>query len=244
MRAQICTPSAACCTSWSAGGRPSWATNRWPSSPSTSTRRRWPPPGIGPIAHRPGDVDPASAGERSVQSARLRRRGADRARRRSTPHGAVMRPGPPSPSPRRSSEPGPLYRETFVGREAELRQLSPAYDAALSGQGGMVMVVGEPGIGKTALCEQLATYAAVRGGTTLVGHCYEEGSLEPAVPAVRRGAARLRARPGARGADDGPGQRRRGRCAHRLRGARAGRRWSRARRAAMPRRTAGACWRR
>src|SRR5438128_712227 len=39
------------------------------------------------------------------------------------------------------------------------------------------MVVGEPGIGKTALCEQLATYVAVRGGRTLVGHAYEEGSL-------------------------------------------------------------------
>ena len=35
------------------------------------------------------------------------------------------------------------------------------------------MVVGEPGIGKTALCEQLAIYVAVRGGRTLVGHCYE-----------------------------------------------------------------------
>jgi tetratricopeptide (TPR) repeat protein len=39
------------------------------------------------------------------------------------------------------------------------------------------MVVGEPGIGKTALCEQLATYVSIRGGRTLVGHCYEEGSL-------------------------------------------------------------------
>jgi len=71
----------------------------------------------------------------------------------------------------------PLYRTVFVGREAELRQLQQAYDAAVSGQGGLVMVVGEPGIGKTALCEQLATYVSIRGGRTLVGHCYEEGSL-------------------------------------------------------------------
>jgi tetratricopeptide (TPR) repeat protein len=71
----------------------------------------------------------------------------------------------------------PLYRRVFVGREAELRQLQQAYDAAISGQGGLVMVVGEPGIGKTALCEQLATYVSIRGGRTLVGHCYEEGSL-------------------------------------------------------------------
>jgi tetratricopeptide (TPR) repeat protein len=38
-------------------------------------------------------------------------------------------------------------------------------------------VTGEPGIGKTALCEQLSTYVTLRGGRTLVGHCYEAGSL-------------------------------------------------------------------
>src|SRR5439155_665620 len=73
--------------------------------------------------------------------------------------------------------PSPLYRRTFVGREAELKQLEAAFDAALGGRGGLAMVIGEPGIGKTALCEQLATYAALRGGKTLAGHCYEEGSL-------------------------------------------------------------------
>jgi tetratricopeptide (TPR) repeat protein len=71
----------------------------------------------------------------------------------------------------------PLYRTVFVGREAELKQLQSAFDAAVSGQGGLVMVVGEPGIGKTAVCQQLATYVSLRGGRTLVGHCYEEGSL-------------------------------------------------------------------
>ena len=40
-----------------------------------------------------------------------------------------------------------------------------------------MMVTGEPGIGKTALCEQLSTYVTLRGGRTLVGHSYEEGSL-------------------------------------------------------------------
>ena len=71
----------------------------------------------------------------------------------------------------------PLYRRVFVGREAELRQLQSGFDGAMSGQGSLVMVVGEPGIGKTALCEQLSTYVVLRGGKALVGHCYEEGSL-------------------------------------------------------------------
>jgi tetratricopeptide (TPR) repeat protein/archaellum biogenesis ATPase FlaH len=71
----------------------------------------------------------------------------------------------------------PLYRRVFVGREPELKQLQSAFDGAMSGQGALMMVMGEPGIGKTALCEQLATYVTLRGGRTLVGHCYEEGSL-------------------------------------------------------------------
>lgn len=71
----------------------------------------------------------------------------------------------------------PIYRRVFVGREAELRQLQSAFDGAMSGQGSLTMVVGEPGIGKTALCEQLATYVTLRGGKALIGHCYEEGSL-------------------------------------------------------------------
>lgn len=71
----------------------------------------------------------------------------------------------------------PLYRRVFVGREAELRQLQSGFDAAISGQGSLVMIVGEPGIGKTSLCEQLSTYVTLRGGKTMVGHCYEEGSL-------------------------------------------------------------------
>ncbi|MHB8574031.1 MAG: ATP-binding protein, partial [Dehalococcoidia bacterium] len=79
----------------------------------------------------------------------------------------------------------PVYRRTFVGREAELRQLEAAFDATSGGQGGLVLVMGEPGIGKTTLTEQLATYASLRGGRTLVGHCYEEGSLSlPYLPFV------------------------------------------------------------
>ncbi len=71
----------------------------------------------------------------------------------------------------------PLYRKVFIGREPELRQLQSAFDNTLSGQGSLRMVVGEPGIGKTALTEQLATYVSLRGGKSIVGHCYEEGSL-------------------------------------------------------------------
>jgi len=78
---------------------------------------------------------------------------------------------------REASTENPLYRRVFVGREPELKQLKSAFDGAMSGQGALMMVMGEPGIGKTALCEQLSTYVTLRGGRTLVGHCYEAGSL-------------------------------------------------------------------
>ncbi|MEE8518001.1 MAG: AAA family ATPase [Dehalococcoidia bacterium] len=107
---------------------------------------------------------------------------------------AVAEPeAPPSPKPAVEAivppAPDPVYRRTFVGRDAELDTLHKAFDEALSGHGSLAMVVGEPGIGKTSLTEQLAGYAAEQGGMTLVGHCYEEGSLSlpylPFVEAVR-----------------------------------------------------------
>jgi DNA-binding CsgD family transcriptional regulator len=80
-----------------------------------------------------------------------------------------------SPSP--PSGVNPIYGRTFVGREAELQQLCTAFDAASDDQGALALVVGEPGIGKTALCEQLAAYVVAQSGRTLIGHCYEAGSL-------------------------------------------------------------------
>ena len=87
--------------------------------------------------------------------------------------GADSRIEPALPTPVQD----PLYRRVFVGREQELGQLRESFDQVLSGQGSLAMVAGEPGIGKTALCEQLSTYVSLRGGRTLVGHSYEEGSL-------------------------------------------------------------------
>lgn len=90
--------------------------------------------------------------------------------------------------------PGPLDRALFVGRERELLQLRAAFGQAEAGQGSLIMVVGEPGIGKTMLCDQLMTYVAQYGGRTLIGHCYEEGSLAlPYLPFVEALGAYVRA---------------------------------------------------
>ena len=88
-------------------------------------------------------------------------------------------------SPAQPQGQNPIYRHTFVGREAEVKQLHSAFDSTLSEAGSLVMVVGEPGIGKNTICDQLATYVTLRGGKTLRGNCYEEGSLSlPYLPFV------------------------------------------------------------
>ncbi len=46
-------------------------------------------------------------------------------------------------------------------------------DSALEGQGQLLLLAGEPGIGKTRLAEELATLAAARGARVFWGHCVE-----------------------------------------------------------------------
>jgi DNA-binding SARP family transcriptional activator len=86
---------------------------------------------------------------------------------------------------------GPVLAEErgpFVGRDRELERLRGAVDEALTGQGRLVMLVGEPGIGKTQTAVELGRYAVERGARVLWGRCYErEGapSYWPWVQAIR-----------------------------------------------------------
>jgi predicted ATPase len=78
----------------------------------------------------------------------------------------------------------PAQVRPFVGRESELRQLRAAFETAASERGALIMLVGEPGVGKTSVCEQLVQFVKGRG-LPLVGHCYEEGSFRaPYQPVV------------------------------------------------------------
>ena len=61
----------------------------------------------------------------------------------------------------------------FVGRRREMDELRVGLDDALSGHGRLLMLVGEPGIGKTRTSEEFATYARLRGAQVLWGRCYE-----------------------------------------------------------------------
>jgi class 3 adenylate cyclase len=61
----------------------------------------------------------------------------------------------------------------FVGREKEMDELRAGLEDSLSGRGRLMMLVGEPGIGKTRTSEEFATYARLRSVQVLWGRCYE-----------------------------------------------------------------------
>ncbi len=75
-----------------------------------------------------------------------------------------------------------LERTSFVGRESERAELRRLLDQAARGQGALVMIGGEPGVGKTRLAEELAVEARQRGLLTLTGHCYETEGAPPYIP--------------------------------------------------------------
>jgi class 3 adenylate cyclase/tetratricopeptide (TPR) repeat protein len=77
----------------------------------------------------------------------------------------------------------PAGRTSFIGREAERAELRRLLDRAAAGEGGLVLIGGEPGVGKSRLTEEIAAEAAPRFAV-LTGHCYESGRDLPYMPWV------------------------------------------------------------
>jgi class 3 adenylate cyclase/tetratricopeptide (TPR) repeat protein len=69
-----------------------------------------------------------------------------------------------------------------VGRDAELARLGARLAEAMASRGGLVLVAGEPGIGKTRLVSELAKRAERDGAVVLWGHCYEGDWSPPYAP--------------------------------------------------------------
>ncbi|HYB88988.1 MAG TPA: AAA family ATPase, partial [Streptosporangiaceae bacterium] len=84
----------------------------------------------------------------------------------------------------------------LAGRDAEAAALREAWNRAVAGGSGLVMIIGETGIGKTALAEDLAADAGQEGATVLRTRCYEaERSLflQPIAEAVAPVVSRMSA---------------------------------------------------
>jgi predicted Ser/Thr protein kinase/tetratricopeptide (TPR) repeat protein len=97
-----------------------------------------------------------------------------------TPSGTAVAVGEPMPRP-------PILEITpasdFVGRASELQQLERIWSDAKSGRRQLVLLAGEPGIGKTRLALTFAASCADTRATVLVGHSDEE-ALIPYQPFV------------------------------------------------------------
>src|SRR6185312_5925324 len=75
--------------------------------------------------------------------------------------------------PRIASAPARPPAGGFVGRAEELAMLRQAAESALSGGKGLVVIDGEPGVGKTRLLEEIAAEVDRRGALVVWGRCLE-----------------------------------------------------------------------
>lgn len=73
-------------------------------------------------------------------------------------------------------------RWPMVGRTHELDRLAAVLDAAASGTPSFAVLVGEPGMGKSRLAEELAAIATARGAQVLVGRCSQDEGAPPLWP--------------------------------------------------------------
>jgi len=78
-----------------------------------------------------------------------------------------------------------LSSGVFVGREREVERGRALVDEAFSGRPRVMLLVGEPGIGKTRIAEELTTYARMRGAQVYWGRCHEGDGAPPFWPWVQ-----------------------------------------------------------
>ncbi len=77
-----------------------------------------------------------------------------------------------------------LARGRMVGRRSEMDQLSGLWLRAQQGHSQLVLLSGEPGIGKTRLANELMVYAQLNGAFVMRGGCYEYEATTPYLPFV------------------------------------------------------------
>jgi DNA-binding SARP family transcriptional activator len=83
-------------------------------------------------------------------------------------------------------------RGVFVGRGRELAELLGALEDVLGGQGRLVLLMGEPGIGKSRLADELMGQARARGASIVAGRCWEAGGAPAYWPWVQALRAHVR----------------------------------------------------
>jgi len=72
----------------------------------------------------------------------------------------------------------------LIGRRVELAKLRELWTQARQGHSHLLLISGEPGVGKTRLATELIVAAQVSGALTLRGGCYEYEATTPYLPFV------------------------------------------------------------
>ncbi|WP_346139723.1 ATP-binding protein [Streptomyces virens] len=100
------------------------------------------------------------------------------------PHGPAPAPAatddrtPSATADARDTPPRASAAPRLVGRSEQRRRVTEAWQAAEAGHPGLVLLTGDPGIGKTRLAEDFAARAARRGAVTATARAYAaEGRL-------------------------------------------------------------------
>lgn len=91
----------------------------------------------------------------------------------------------------------------MIGRQAVLDAAGEALDRALAGRGRVLVIEGEPGIGKSALAAAIAERAEAAGAAVRWGRAWELGNAPPYFP-LRACLRELGVDPDRHGADEGP----------------------------------------
>ncbi len=68
-----------------------------------------------------------------------------------------------------------IAHSSFVGRSREVGILRDAVTDTVAGRGRLMMLSGEPGIGKTRLAEETVNFAEANGAQIRWGRCWEDG---------------------------------------------------------------------
>lgn len=79
---------------------------------------------------------------------------------------------------------GAVPEHMLVARDGELQRIRDAIRTSVGGAGRLVLLAGEPGVGKTRLAQEAMRLGQAAGLRVLVGRCYEEQTATPFLPFV------------------------------------------------------------
>jgi hypothetical protein len=92
--------------------------------------------------------------------------------------------GTSTPVPEEWKGPAPTFEASLVGREQEWASLLRSWNSVRQGKGGIILLEGEAGVGKSRLAHEFMRWVVADGGTVLRGRGYDARAGIPYGPMV------------------------------------------------------------